>query len=205
MEKLTYDLDSIVDISHQESLKPITLILTNDFTRKWSNSVKEYAEKTIKPSDKEQIYDYYDELLETFLKDANNKHVLHIRSLDKSLDSYTIHNDKIHKSSKKKTVKLLTTRNEDYIDSILEQISTNNMEMFSEETNFSEEEETEAYLKMQLLFLTLSTSVLFEDRNKAVIAQNALNGIYNKWLEFEVMTLKEHFNTLRENIVQLKK
>ena len=98
MVKPTYDLDSILDVSHQKSSESNVLILMNSFTKKWADSVREYAKKTIKSANQSQINAYYDKLSEKFLKDANNKYVLRIKPQNKSDDVYyTIHNGQIYK------------------------------------------------------------------------------------------------------------
>ena len=76
--------------------------------------------------------------------------------------------------------------------------------MFSKEINSSKDlgERTDYYLTMQLLFLALTTSVLFENRQEAVVAQNTLNATYDNWLKFEIITLEEYFNIFRENVIQ---
>lgn len=205
MKKPTYDLDSFLDISHQKSLESNVLILMNSFTKKWADSVRKYAKKTIKSADESQINAYYDELSEKFLKDSNNKYILRIKPQNESDDVYyTIHNGEIYKPSQKTPIELKIPRQEDYIRSAIEQVTINQVEMFSKEINSSKNlgENTDYYLTMQLLFLTLTTSVLFENRQKAVITQNALNATYDDWLKFEIITLEEYFNIFRESVIQ---
>lgn len=205
MEKPTYDLDSFLDISHQEALEPNVLILMNKFTKKWADSVREYAKKAVKSTNQSQINAYYEKLSEKFLKDANNKYILRIKLQDGSDDIYhTIHNGEIHKPSGESPIELKIPRQEDYMRSAIEQATINHVEMFSKQINLSKDlgEKTNHFLTMQLLFLTLTLSVLFENRQEAVVAQNTLNATYDDWLKFEIITLEEYFNILREDVIQ---